>query len=169
MSVNLTVDRNITNVIQYQIPNLTLLPSSKQVTRITLNQLKLDIAKLEKYLQEKVEEKTKQEQKALKEKIEKGIQELETIAEKINSLSTEIEALMIQFKEIAVEVNRNYHLIQLPPFLRQIKSDKSKLNCWRPLNIWDVHSSSIPTVVRRGAKFILTVKMVDLFNAERDK
>ena len=74
---------------------------------------------------------------------------------------------MFKFKEIAVEVNGNYHLIQQPPNLRITEWDKSKKGGWKPLNIWDVHSSIIPTVIRRGAKFILTVKMVDLFNTER--
>jgi len=135
----------------------------------TLTQLKIDVAELDKYWQESAEKKRKQDQDILKEKIEKGVQELVVIGGKINSLANEIKALMFKFKEIAVEVNRNYHLIQQHPNLRLTTWDQSKLRCSRPLNMWDVHSSTIPTVVRRGAKFILTAKMVDLFNVERKR
>ena len=43
------------------------------------------------------------------------------------------------------------------------------LHCWRPLCIWQVHHSSVPAVVKQRAVFVLTAKIVDLFQSERER
>lgn len=43
---------------------------------------------------------------------------------------------------------------------------ESELYHWRPLNIWEVHHCSIPTVLRRGVQFVLTAKIVNMFKGE---
>ncbi len=73
---------------------------------------------------------------------------------------------MFKFKEIAVEVNRCYHVIQQPPDFKLMGGNESNLHHWRPLNIWEVHHCCIPTVLRRGVQFVLTAKIVNLFKAE---
>ncbi len=149
------------NYTKEKLP-LTLLNSPKIVHLNAFSELEMDVNKLDEYWQSLAENKRKQEQHILIEKIEAGVQELTILADKINNSANEIKTLMLSFKEIAVEVNRNYHLIQQTFNFSLMKLDQSKRRL-RPLNIWDIHSSTIPTVVRHGAKFILTKKIVDLF------
>lgn len=165
MSVNIIYIMNLNSGIltQDSLPKLTLLANYKDSQMQTLTQLEMDISELDKYCQELVENRRNEEQRILTEKIEVGVQQLTIIAEKINILANEIKTLMFSFKEIAVEVNRNYHLMQQSFNLSLTKLDQSKRRL-RHLNIWDIHDSSIPTVIRCGAKFILTKKIVDLFN-----
>jgi hypothetical protein len=73
---------------------------------------------------------------------------------------------MFKFKEITVEVNRCYHVIQQSPNLKVMGWNESKLHHWRPLNIWEVHQSYIPTVLRRGVHFVLSAKIANLFKGE---
>ena len=75
-----------------------------------------------------VEEKRKQEQKSLQHKVEQDVQQLEAIAAYINALATQLEAEMFKFKEIAVEVNRCYHVIQQPPDFNVMGGNESKLH-----------------------------------------
>jgi predicted nucleic acid-binding protein len=118
----------------------------------TLAQLAADIAEAEKMNNELVQNKQKNEQRIIEEKVESGVQELQQIAERVNSLAAQLEAEMRHFKDVAVEVNRYYHIQQ------KVESDTnnpSKKNHSYPLNIWDVHFSSIPAVIKRGNKFII--------------
>lgn len=153
MSINIITSTNL---------NLGIVTQDK-CQKVTLSQLQIETSDLDKYWQEIAESKRKEELYTLTQKIEAGIQELTVIAEKINSLANDIKALMFCFKEIAVKVNRDYHLIQQTFNLSLTKLDKSKRRL-RPLNIWEIHDSSIPTVIRRGAKFILTKTTVNLFH-----
>jgi hypothetical protein len=121
---------------------------------------------LENHEKNLVEEKRKQEQESLQHKVEQDVQQLEAIAAHINALATQLEAEMFKFKEIAVEVNRCYHVIQQSPDFKVMRWNESELYHWRPLNIWEVHHCSIPTVLRRGVQFVLTAKIVNLFKAE---
>ncbi len=134
----------------------------------TLSQLQKEVAKLDKHCQDLAEQKQNQEQEVLNSQVEQGVQTLVSLAWEINALATELEAEILKFKEIAVEVNRGYHAIQQPPNFRAMGWDESRLHYWRPSNIWEVHYSAIPTVVRRGAKFVLTAKIIDMFKAERE-
>jgi hypothetical protein len=83
---------------------------------------------------------------------------LEEIAERINLLAAQLETEMHNFKNIAVEINSYYHQQQLN--LNNHDKIKSKRI---PLNIWDIHFSSIPTIIKRGTKFIIVEKIVNLF------
>ena len=65
-----------------------------------------------------VEEKRKQEQESLQQKIEQGVQQLEALAAHINALVTQLETETLKFKKITVEVNRCYHVIQQSPNLK---------------------------------------------------
>jgi DNA repair exonuclease SbcCD ATPase subunit len=132
----------------------------------TIEQLQKGVAELEKNVKESAEQKRKQEQEILQDKVKQGVQQLEDLAGQINALATQLEAEMFKFKEIAIEVNRHYHAIQQFPNFKVIGWNESRLAHWRPLNIWEVHYSAIPAVVRRGSRFVLTAKIVDLFKAE---
>ena len=113
-----------------------------------------------------VEKKRKQEQESLQQKIEEGVQQLEALAAHINALVTQLEAEMFKLKKFTVEVNRCYHLIQQSPNFKVMGWNESELYHWRPLNIWEVHHCSIPTVLRHGVQFVLTAKIVNLFKGE---
>ena len=140
----------------------SLLANTPRLPQTTTVELQAEVAKLEKYQKELLEQKLLIEQQVLQDKVKHGVQELEALAEHINALAGQLEAEMLKFKEIAADVNRSYHEIQQP----QPPKNKSEQNNFRPLNIWEVHCSSVPVVIRRGAKFILTEKIINLFKAE---
>ncbi|MEJ1932933.1 hypothetical protein WDZ92_22220 [Nostoc sp. NIES-2111] len=129
-------------------------------------QLESEVTELEKYGQELLAHKQQQQQEILQETVTQGIEELEILANKINTLASQLEAEMSNFKEIAVKVNRSYQDLQLLPNSQLMEWNESTLRQSRPLNIWEVHDTSIPIVVKRGKKFILTTKIVNLFPAE---
>ncbi|RUS95005.1 hypothetical protein DSM106972_091650 [Dulcicalothrix desertica PCC 7102] len=144
---------------------LSLLVNHKDPQVTAFSELGAEISELDKYWREVAESTRQEELEKLRCKLEVGVQELTVIANKINSLANEIKNLLFTFKEIAVEVNRNYHLLQQHLNLKVAKLNKSKRRLI-PLNIWDVHDLSIPNVVRRGTKFILTKQIVNLFPAQ---
>jgi len=159
-----TTTTSVEDRLTLQLKNTQKLEVTSLDTAIA--QLQTEIAELENHEKSLVEEKRKQEQKSLQHKVEQDVQQLEAIAAHINALATQLEAEMFKFKEIAVEVNRCYHVIQQPPDFKLMGWNESKLHHWRPLNIWEVHHCSIPTVLRRGVQFVLTAKIVNLFKAE---
>lgn len=125
----------------------------------------VELAKVGKYLQQLQQH---QQQETLQYQVAEGFQKLTDQADRINALANRLEAEIFHFKEIALEVNQAYHAIQQPLDLKATGGDELRRFHWRPLNIWEVHSSAIPTIVRHKAGFILTVKTVDLFKAERE-
>ncbi|MFH7026465.1 MAG: hypothetical protein ACHBN1_13915 [Heteroscytonema crispum UTEX LB 1556] len=131
-------------------------------------QLQREVEELEAYENKLAKQKQRQERDILQIQVEQGVQELEAVSHRINTLATQLEAEMLKFKEIAVEVNRGYHLIQLHSESEEIESNESKVDSYFPINIWQVHYSEIPTVIKRGFQFILTAKKVDMFKAERE-
>ena len=150
-------------ILSFQLAN-------KQEVKITsfddaLAKLETKIAELENYERELAKQKQIYEHKNTQLKFEWGVQKLENIAENINALAAQLESEIHNFKEVAVEVNRCYHLIQQ---LQNI-DNKSKPNRWRPLNIWEIHFLSLPTVIRRGTRFIIVKKIINLFSIESDK
>jgi DNA repair exonuclease SbcCD ATPase subunit len=132
----------------------------------TVAQLQTEVAKLEQNVNYLAEQKWQQEQEIIQCQVEQGVQQLEALAEHINTLANQLETQMLKFKEIALEVNRDYHLIQQPSDFKVMGWNESRPHYWKPLNIWEVHYSVIPAVVRRGSKFVLTAKIVNLFKAE---
>ncbi|BAZ09174.1 hypothetical protein NIES4071_09800 [Calothrix sp. NIES-4071] len=125
----------------------------------TIAKLEADIANLEIMSNQLVQTKKQNQQLTLESKIEFGVQELEQIAEKINQLAAQLETEMHNFKSVAVEVNKHYHQQQL----QSNNHDISKYNRRIPLNIWDIHFSSLPTIIKRGTKFIIVEKVIKLF------
>lgn len=130
-------------------------------------QLELEVAALEKYGQEILAQKQQQQQEIFQDKVTQGIQKLDILAHKINTLAMQIEAEMLIFKEVAVEVNCCSHILQQLSNSQGMEWNESTLRHSRPLNIWEVHNSSIPIVLKRGTKFLLTAKIVNLFQAEQ--
>jgi hypothetical protein len=131
-------------------------------------QLQREVEELEDYQKKLATQKHRQERDILHVQVEQGVQELEAVSDKINILATQLEAEMLKFKEIAVEVNRGYHLIQLHSDSEETESNESKIDSDFPINIWQVHYSAIPTVIKRGFQYILTAKNVDMFKAEKE-
>jgi len=159
-----TTTTSVEDRLTLQLKNTQKLEVTSLDTAIA--QLQTEIAEVENHEKSLVEEKRKQEQKSLQHKVGQDVQQLEAIAAHINALATQLEAEMFKFKEIAVEVNRCYYVIQQPPDFNVMGGNESNLHHWRPLNIWEVHHCSIPTVLRRGVQFVLTAKIVNLFKAE---
>jgi seryl-tRNA synthetase len=159
-----TTTTSVEDRLTLQLKNTQKLEVTSLDTAIA--QLQREVAELENHGKNLVEQKRKQEQESLQHKVEQDVQQLEAIAAHINALATQLEGEMFKFKEIAVEVNRCYHVIQQPPDFNVMGGNESNLHHWRPLNIWEVHHCSIPTVLRRGVQFVLTAKIVNLFKAE---
>jgi phage FluMu protein Com len=131
-----------------------------------LTQLQEELAELYKRCQHLAEQKLNQEHNTVKSKVQQGVQLLEVMAQNINALVAEIEAEILTFKEIAIEVNRCYHLLQQPSGIKQESFEQPKKHHCKTLNIWEVHAPSVPTVVRRGAKFIVTSRKINMFNTK---
>jgi len=136
---------------------------------VDLTQLQDDVAALVKQQEKLAELQKEQLRQSLKSEIAQGIQQLTSLAERINTLGNQLEAEMLQFKKIATETNKAYCAIQEPPKLKVMARKQPILYGWRPLCIWQVHQSIVPTVVKQRAVFILTAKMVDLFQSERER
>ncbi len=128
----------------------------------TIAKLEADIADLEIMSNQLAQTKQKNQEQILESKIEFGVQELEQIAERINQLAAQLETEIHNFKNVAVEVNKHYHQQQLQSNNHNHNSI-SKSNRRIPLNIWDIHFSSIPTIIKRGTKFIIVEKIINLF------
>ncbi|WP_427158661.1 hypothetical protein ACQFX9_22565 [Aliinostoc sp. HNIBRCY26] len=160
--------RNAIKSFQYQLPLQFEFDSLDGVMDYVppeaIAQLESEVAKLEKYGQELLARKQQQGQEILQETVNEGITNLEIIADKINHLAVELENQLSNFKEIAVEINRSYHLLQESYHIKPREQKATKPP--RPANIWEVHNSAIPVVVKQGKKFILTTKTVNLFQAE---
>lgn len=161
-----TTTTSVENRLTLQFTNAQKLEVVSLDTAVA--QLQTEVAELEKRGKDLAEQKQKQQQEILQRQVEQGVQQLETLAGHINALASQLEAEMLKFKEIAVEVNRRYHVIQQPSDFKVMGWNESRLHYWRPLNIWEVHYSAIPAVVRRRSKFVLTAKIVDLFKAESE-
>ena len=159
-----TTTTSVEDRLTLQLKNTQKLEVTSLDTAIA--QLQTEVAELENHDNNLVEKKRKQGQESLQHKVEQGVQQLEALAAHINALVSQLEAEMFKFKETTVEVNRCYHVIQQSPNFKVMGWNESKLHHWRPLNVWEVHHCSIPTVLRRGVQFVLTAKMVNLFKGE---
>lgn len=78
------------------------------------------------------------------------MQQLEAIQERINTLSADLETQIHQFHTTASALKPCYRDLQTPA------------NPPRPANIWEIHHTAVPQVIRRGSRFILTAKSLDL-------
>ncbi len=137
---------------------------------VDLTQLQDDVAALAKQQKDLAELQKEQLRQALKGEIAQGIQQLTSLADRINALGNQLEAEMLKFKKIASETNKAYCAIQEPLNLKAMAIEQPIISHgWRPLCIWQVHHSSVPTVVKQRAVFVLTAKIVDLFQSERER
>ncbi|MEG4633287.1 hypothetical protein QUB56_27525 [Microcoleus sp. AR_TQ3_B6] len=136
---------------------------------VDLAQLQNDVAALAQQQEKLAELQKEQVRQSLKSEITQGIQQLTSLAERINDLGNQLEAEMLQFKKIASETNKAYCAIQEPPNLKVRGREQPILHGWRPLSIWQVHQSIVPTVVKQRAVFVLTAKIVDLFQSDRER
>jgi hypothetical protein len=171
LDLNPTLLARISNTFIQQKSLIFPANNGEKSSDISLNtaiaQLQKEVEELEDYEKKLTKQKQRQERDILQVKVEKGVEELEAVSDRINTLAVQLEAEMLKFKEIAVEVNQGYHLIQLHSDSEEIEYHQSKLNSDFPINIWQIHYSAIPTVIKRGFQFILTAKNVDMFKAER--
>lgn len=131
-----------------------------------LTQLQLHVAELVEFRNYLQDLQQLQKQEELYHQVAEGMQKLVDQGVRINTLATQLELEILQFKEIALEVNQPYQAIQQPLELKTPGNDELRRFRWRPLNIWEVHYSKVPTVVRHKTGFVLTAKTIDLFNAE---
>lgn len=136
---------------------------------VDLAQLQDDVAALAKQQEKLAELQKEQLRQSLKSEIAQGIQQLTSLADRINALGNQLEAEMLKFKKIASETNKAYCAIQEPPNLKVIAREQPILHGWKPLCIWQVHQSIVPTVVKQREVFFLTAKIVDLFQSERER
>lgn len=74
---------------------------------------------------------------------------------------------MLNFKNIALETNRVYHAVQQPVDLEIMEWNELKCDRCKTSSICQIHFSSVPTVVNQRGKFILTARIVDLFQVEK--
>lgn len=137
----------------------------KRNLKVTLTQLQSDVAECEKYLEE---QQKLQKKEALQHRLAKETQQLAALGDRINALATQLEAEMLSFKEIAQEANQTYHAIQQSPDWKAIEKEKSKLSRWRPCDMLEVDCPVVPTVVRRGSRFILRAKTVEFLVDRED-
>lgn len=93
----------------------------------------------------------------LRQRTAEGLRRLESQAQHINQLSGELEAAMLEFKEIASEINPDWRAIQA--------TQKSSTSA----DVCEYHTTVIPQVAaKQDGSFVLRSKSVDLFQAERE-
>lgn len=136
-----------------------------------LAQLQIDVEELANSLakrQTKLAERQKQQGwEVLKSEFERGIRQLLVLTDSINFLATQLETQMLDFKKVASETNKAYQNIQQSSDLKDM--EQLKLREWKTHSLWQVHSSSVPTVLKGKTGFILTMRIVDLFQREREE
>ncbi len=132
------------------------------MSRTKLTQIQEDVTKLEDYLTQL----NKQKQSEQEDFVTKGVKKLEILAGQINTVTTQLEKEIFNFAQIAKEINIVFQAIQQPPDPKVIGLGKSRCHRLRPLNIWEVHYLKVPKIVRRGYRFFLTSKVMELFPAD---
>jgi hypothetical protein len=102
----------------------------------------------------------KHHQEALQYSIHSGMQQLDTQANCINVIATQLEAEIIRFTEMAARVNQAYHQLQQQKDCLNRKNNFLSYR-YRITNVWEVHYSKIPQLVKSGWRYILTEKQID--------
>ncbi len=170
MSTNQTVEKYAERYISHEQIKMISCQSNCEIFESAkpLTQLQREITELGKQYQQLANQKLNQEQNSLNIRLKEGVQLLEAIAGSINALAADLEAEIVKFKEVAVEVNKDYHLLQQPRHYKEASVNEAKKHKCKTLNIWEIHNPVVPSIVRRGAKFILTTKAVNLFGSEQE-
>jgi hypothetical protein len=107
--------------------------------------------------------------RVLRQRTIKGLRRIESQAERINQLSAELEVAVLELKEIASEVNRDwraFQAIQQPTIDAIAKRDISpSFAC----NICEYQVANVPNVQQKpSGSFLLSSRSIDLFKAERE-
>ena len=97
-----------------------------------------------------------------------GLARLKAQAARINQLSAELETAMFDLKAIANEVNRHWRTAGSPT-PHSPNSHPSKAEAPEPIKVCEYSAAVVPYVRQRGDRaFVLTIRAVDLFKAERE-
>jgi len=115
-----------------------------------------DVAKEENILSQVQEH----HQEALQYSIHSGMRQLDTQANCINAIASQLEAEILRFTEMAARVNQAYHQLQQQ---KDCINRKDNYLTYRDriINIWEVHYSKIPQLVKSGWRYILTEKQIN--------
>lgn len=102
-------------------------------------------------------------QETLRNQVVEGIRQLEILADCINAQSMQMEVQLLQFRDIALDIDRSCHTIyQSSERQPLVDLEQSRHTCWQPASIWQVRDLGVPEVVRQGKGFILMTKAVNL-------
>jgi hypothetical protein len=107
--------------------------------------------------------------RVLRQRTIEGLRRIESQAERINQLSAELETAVLELKEIASEVNRDwraFQAIQQPTIDAIAKRDTSPSFA---SNICEYQVANVPNVQQKpSGSFLLSSRSIDLFKAERE-
>ena len=93
----------------------------------------------------------------LRQRTSEGWRRLESQAKRINQLSAELETAMLELKAIASEINQDWRAIQA------IQKSSNRADICKYCSVTVPHVQTKP-----DGSFLLLLKPVDLFQAERD-
>lgn len=94
---------------------------------------------------------------------------MESQAERINQLSAELEVAVLELKEIALEVNRDWRAFQATQESTRNAIAKRGSSTSLVTNICEYQVASVPNVQQKpSGSFVLTSQPIDLFKAERE-
>jgi hypothetical protein len=149
-------DRRLEEQNESEIGNSELADSNKSSLIHHLSQLKHDIQELELSLGKTIEA----QPDSLQQRVNKGIEQLQLQSQHINDMAAQLEAELIEFKQLANQVNQDYHAIQSPNRSENSQSSSAPVDRTRPANIWEIRAAAIPNILKQGDRFILTTKQV---------
>ena len=155
---------------QYGENSSVLIP--QQQHQILYRQINQEIQRLEivaDCIKTLIDLRQQQLQETLRNQVFEGIRQLEVLADCINAQATQKEDQLLQFREIAIDIDRSCHALQ-QDFDRQRLAglEPSKCICCQPASVWKVRDLGVPEVVRRGPGFILMTKAINLREQEDD-
>lgn len=132
-------------------------------TEAALTALQEDVVKLE----ESVAQLKQQKHSALKQRVSEGMQHLEAQANRINVLAEQLEAEILKFQEMAEQLNRDLCHRETPE-IQVISGSESQQYTGKHAPICEVSDCAVPTVVRRGFKFVLAARKVEKFGVTEE-
>ena len=107
--------------------------------------------------------------RVLRQRAIEGLRRMESQAERINQLSIELEVAVLELKEIALEVNRDWRAFQATHEPTRNAIAKRGSSTSLVTNICEYQVVSAPNVQQKpSGSFVLTSQPIDLFKAERE-
>lgn len=149
-------DRRFEGKNESETGNSELADSQKSSLLDHLSQLKHDIQELERSLGKTIEAPPE----SLQKRVTTGIEQLHIQSQHINEMAAQLEAELIKFKQLANQVNQDYHAIQDTNKSENSQSSLAPVYRTRRANIWEIRSAAIPKVIKQGNQFILTTKPI---------